>query len=148
MSFEDNAVNSDPSNEVNRNKSQNQCQQEAEQSEEVRHFRWMKQRFTECFGLPTDTYIRRNLISFDGVSLAKGYSQVVATWQGLFFELRDEDINFKDLEPGFNTAQGCSTLSTKGVRIFKLAARTHDLDLGPNALLSYPVVTEKRLVTH
>ena len=99
----------------------NQPEQGAHPMEEASHFHWMKTRFMECFGLPTDMYKRRNLISFDGVILARGYNRVVATWQGLFYELKDEDINYKDLEPGFNTAQGCSTLTTKGVRIFKLS---------------------------
>ena len=61
------------------------------------HFDWLKKRFTDCFGLPTDMYKRRRLVSFDGVELAKGYTRVVATWQGLFFELKDEDINYQEL---------------------------------------------------
>ena len=44
----------------------------------------------------------------------------MATWQGLYFELREEDINYGDLETGFNTELGISTLSTKGVKLFKL----------------------------
>ena len=125
MSFEDQVINPstapslrranhlrEPSKDANGTTMPNLPEQEAQQTEEASHFHWMKNRFTECFGLPTDMYKRRNLISFDGVMLAKGYSRVVVTWQGMFFELRDEDINFKDLEPGFNTAQGCSTLTT------------------------------------
>ena len=93
----------------------------ADPSERDRPFHWLKKCFTDCFGLPTEMYKRRKLISFDGVELAKGYNRVVATWQGLFYEFRDEDINFRDLKPGFNTAQGISTLYTKGVTIFKLS---------------------------
>ena len=40
------------------------------------------------FGLPPDTYKRRDLIRFDVVVVATGYCCVIATWQGLFFELR------------------------------------------------------------
>ena len=58
---------SGPSNEVNRITSPNLRQQEALPLEEARHFHWMKKRFTECFGLPTDMYKRRNLISFEVV---------------------------------------------------------------------------------
>ena len=88
---------------------------------EANHLSWLKQRFTECFGLQTDMYKRRKIFSFDGVLLAKGFERVVATYQGLFFELRDEDINYEGLECGFNTARGKSTLSTKGVSLFKLS---------------------------
>ena len=63
-------------------------QHAAHQSEEAEHFHWLKKRFTDCFGLPTDMYKRRRLCSFDGVELAKGYNRVVATWQGLFFEIK------------------------------------------------------------
>ena len=88
---------------------------------DTNHFDWLKKRFTECFGLPTDMYKRRRLVSFDGVELAKGYARVVATWQGLFFELKDKDINYQELKPGFDTTLGMSTLSTKGVKLFKLS---------------------------
>ena len=50
-------------------------------SESDGHFHWLKKCFTDCFGLPTEMYKRRKLISFDGVELAKGYNRVVATWQ-------------------------------------------------------------------
>ena len=92
-------------------------------SQEDLHFDWMKKRFKDCFGLPTEMYKRRTLFSFDGVELAKGYRRVVATWQGLYYELKDQDINFSGLHQDFNTAWGKSTLTTKGVTIFKLSRR-------------------------
>ena len=64
-------------------------------SESDRHFHWLQKCFTDCFSLPTEMYKRRKLISFDGVELAKGYNRVIATWQGFYYELRDEDINFR-----------------------------------------------------
>ena len=108
-------------NDANSPSNQRQRKHELHRSQEESHFDWLKKRFTECFGLPTDMYKRRKLMSFDGVEVAKGYNRVVATWQGLFFELRDEDINYDALAPGFNTAQGMSTLTTKGVKLFKLS---------------------------
>ena len=44
----------------------------------------------------------------------------MATWQGLFFELKGEDIIFENLERSFNTARGITIWSTKGVQITKL----------------------------
>ena len=75
-------------------------------SEEASHFEWLKKRFTDCFGLPTEMYKRRVLLSYDGVELEKGYNRIVATWQGLFFEFRDEDIKYENLELSFDTAHG------------------------------------------
>ena len=114
----ENAINSRP-------ESPSSCQhafkeRDVNHIQEPKHFDWLKKRFTDCFGLPTEMYKRRRLVSFDGVELAKGYARVVATWQGLFFELKDEDINYRDLKPGFDTRSGMTTLSTKGVKLFKL----------------------------
>ena len=48
-------------------------------SQEDLHFDWMKKRFKDCFGLPTEMYKRLSMFSFDGVELAKGYRRVFAT---------------------------------------------------------------------
>ena len=109
--------------EANTEQSSNVRNAEYPTSQEDLHFDWMKKRFKDCFGLPTEMYKRRSLFSFDGVELAKGYRRVVATWQGLYYELKDQDINFNGLHQDFNTAWGKSTLTTKGVTLFKLSRR-------------------------
>ena len=86
---------------------------------EPKHFSWLKDQFVKCFDLPTNTYKKQEIYSFDGVKLAAGFNRVVATWQGLYFELKGEDIYFENLVRGFNTARGITTWSTKGVQIFK-----------------------------
>ena len=91
-----------------------------EPAHENKHFSWLKQQFKNCFGLPTDSYKRRGVYSFDGVLLAEGFNKVVATWQGLFYELKGEDIIFENLDRSFNTARGTTIWSTKGVQITKL----------------------------
>ena len=88
--------------------------------QEPRHFAWLKKQFEQCFGLSADSYKRRPIYSFDGVKLAEGFNKVVATWQGLYFELKGEDILFELLDRDLNTARGITTYSTKGVQIFKL----------------------------
>ena len=86
----------------------------------TRHFSWMKKQFEKCFGLSTEMYKRREIYSFDGVKIAEGFNKVVATWQGLYYELKGEDIAFENLDRSFNTARGITTWSTKGVQVFKL----------------------------
>ena len=76
---------------------------------EPAHFDWMRNEFKKCFGLPTDSYKRSAIYSFDGVLIAYGYNKVVPTWQGLYFELKGEDIDLENLNRSFNTARGVTT---------------------------------------
>ena len=94
-------------------------------TEWIRHFSWLKKQFVNCFGLPTDTYKRREVYSFDGIKIAEGFNKVVATWQGLYYELKGEDIIFENLDRNFSTARGVSIFSTKGVEIFKRHREDH-----------------------
>ena len=80
----------------------------------------MKRQFEKCFGLPTEMYKRRGVYSFDGIKIADGFKKVVATWQGLYYELKGEDILFGNLNRNFSTARGVTTWSSKGVEVFKL----------------------------
>ena len=116
-----------------------------ESAHERKHFSWLKQQFENCFGLPTDSYKRRGVYSFDGVQLAEGFNKVVATWQGLFYELKGEDIIFENLDRSFNTARGTTIWSTKGVQITKLyredmrtTPRPHRFAVMPNRNSSRP----------
>ena len=111
---QENLIYADPYNRNHRNSNVQQFSQES------KHFAWLKKQFKQCFGLSTDTYKKRPIYSFDGVKLAEGFNKVVATWQGLYFELKGEDIFFDHLDRDFNTARGITTYSTKGVQIIKI----------------------------
>ena len=123
MSIEQTIIDSLPStphNNPNQSKRQDPNPRIKHSEREPEHFNWMREEFKKCFGLPTDSYKRRSIYSFDGVLLADGYNKVVPTWQGLYFELKGEDIAFGNLDRNFSTARGTTTWSTKGVEIFKL----------------------------
>ena len=109
-------VSSIPAYPDNRNQSNSNVQ---ESHEDRKHFAWLKKQFEQCFGLSTDSYKRRPIYNFDGVKIAEGFNKVVATWQGLYFELKGEDILFENLDRDLNTARGIITYSTKGVQIIK-----------------------------
>ena len=151
MSCEDHTANSSPEptqsrirhertarSKANSPTIQRQRNHELHRSQEASHFDWLKKRFTDCLGLPTEMYKRRKLLSFDGVELAKGYNRVVATWQGLFYELREEDINYKVLKHDFNTVQGMTTLATKGVKLFKLSREDKRITPKPHRFAVIP----------
>ena len=112
---------------------------------ESAHFEWMRDEFKKCFGLPTDSYKQRAINSFDGVLIANGYNKVVPTWQGLYFELKGDDIAFENLDRSFNTARGVIIWSMKGVQIFKLhredlrtTPRPHRFAVVPNGYPTKP----------
>ena len=132
-------------NNSNHHHPQSSNSQIQQAEKEPAHFDWMRDEFKRCFELPTERYKRRQIYSFDGVLLAHGYNKVVPTWQGLYFELKGEDIAFENLDRSFNTARGVTTWSTKGVEIFKLhredlrtTPRPHRFAVVPSGSLTKP----------
>ena len=60
------------------------------------------------------------IYNFDDVVIAKGFSKAVATWQGLFWELKHSDIAFWNLSREQKQIPGIQSWSARGVRVFKL----------------------------
>ena len=84
------------------------------------HFRFLKDEFTKRFGLPIDSGKRRKITSFDGIQIADGYEEVVTTWQGMFFQLRGEDVIFENMQKSSSEKSNKVTYRIKGVIVFKL----------------------------
>ena len=81
---------------------------------------YLKSCFEEQIGIPCQTAQNLKIYSFDDVVIAKGFNKAVATWQGLFWELKQSDIAFWNLSRDQKQIPGIQSWSAKGVRVFKL----------------------------
>ena len=96
------------------------CRSSHQRGSEPSHFQLLNNEFQKKFGLPVDSGKRRKICSFDGVQIAEGYEKVVTTWQGMFFQLKGEDITFENLRKDNRRDNSRATWRTKGVEVFKV----------------------------
>ena len=60
-----------------------------------------------------------NILSWNGVKLAKGYERVVLTWQGVYWEVAWQDVVFKNLTEKVRTEPGMRKWVTKGATVYQ-----------------------------
>ena len=83
------------------------------------HFSFLKECYSEHIGLPLQTPQRKRIYSYKNVCVAKGYERILVTWQGMFYEIRDEDIQFQNLEEKLKTSRGEEKWATEGVTAYR-----------------------------
>ena len=64
---------------------------------------------------------KRNIYSWANVEVAKGYEKVLATWQGLYWQVRWEDLVHENLTEVLNTERGIRKWVTQGVAVYQFA---------------------------
>ena len=62
---------------------------------------------------------KKNIRSFKNALIATGYDRVVLTWQGMFYEVSQEDIALEDLVKKSATDAGVSKWVYEGVTVFR-----------------------------
>ena len=87
-----------------------------EVTESPAHFKWLKAEFSKRFQLSTELPKKLNIYSYDNVLIARGWKRVITTWQGMYSEIEEKDVAFRNLLSEERRDQHVH--STRGVRIF------------------------------
>ena len=89
-----------------------------EETDSPLHFKWLESEFKKRFQLPINIPQKKNIWSYDGTLIARGWNKIETTYQGMYFEIDEKDIAFGNLLREDRHDE--IVLSTRGVRIFSL----------------------------
>ena len=105
------------------------------------HFQFLKECFHRDVGLPLDQPQARKICSFNNTLIAKGYQRVVCTQQGIYYELKEEDIIFDNLKEKLVTDEKERRWFTKGVTVYQWDSDYRHI-LSPHRFAVIPEGTE------
>ena len=92
------------------------------------HFQYLRECFKDQVGVSMWRREPIEISSWNNVQIARGYEKVVVTWQGLWWELTYEDVNWDNLDERIVGEKGVKRWETKGVNVFQFARGfKHDL---------------------
>ena len=94
--------------------------EEASKTERPPHANYLDDCFIKRIGLSPSSRQTVNITTFDGVLVAKGYNQIVPTWQGYFVELEKKDLVMTKLKPNEFPANGEKSWLCPGIKVFSL----------------------------
>ena len=83
------------------------------------HFNYLKMCWNEQIDLPSSSRLKKDIYSFKNSLVATGYDKIVFTWQGVFYEVSEDDIKLRNLLKKNLTESGVSKWVTEGVTVFK-----------------------------
>merc|ERR1711888_168874 len=83
------------------------------------HFGYLRQCWYDQIDLPLLGHQKRNIWSFKNALIATGYDRVVLTWQGMFYEVSEEDITLGNLIKKGATDAGVSKWVSESVTVFR-----------------------------
>ena len=83
------------------------------------HFGYLRQCWHDQINLPLSGHQKKNIWSFKHALVATGYDRVVLTWQGMFYEVSEADIELGNLLPKQTTGAGVRKWVSEGVTVFK-----------------------------
>ena len=82
------------------------------------HFGYLHSCFQRDVGLPLLEPQTKNICSFANILIATGYERVVCTQQGMYYQLNENDIVFKNLRQKIKTARGEKRWSCEGATVY------------------------------
>ena len=98
-------------------------------SEGRQHRKWKNQKnpheeyLEECFrnqiGMPTERPQRINIYNFKNKLVANGYQRVVTTWQGMYYEMTKQQVEWRNLKDRGVTIGGDYRWGTEGLTVYK-----------------------------
>ena len=89
------------------------------------HAEWLNGCFYDRIGLSPQDRAEVDILSFDGVLVARGYNRILPTWQGFFVELEKNDVMWKYLTRDEWPPDGKECYRTRGVQVFRLTRPDH-----------------------
>ena len=114
---------------------------EIETSNWASHFEYLRSEFKKQIELPMWEKQKKNIYSWKNVKIANAYEKIVATWQGLYWEVKEENIIFKNLTEKMNTEQGIEKWGTQGVTVYRFD-NTYEHILQEHRFAVRPPLTE------
>ena len=85
----------------------------------IPHERYLKQCFREQINLPIDEPQRIDIYSFKNKRVAKGYQRVVTTYQGMYYELTWQQLEWDNLQDRGVTIGGDYRWGTEGLTVYQ-----------------------------
>ena len=89
----------------------------------IDHFEYLKKSWNEQIELPLTKPQKRNIYSYKNALVATGYEKILVTWQGMFYEVSDMDIELENLTRANSQEYGLEKWVTEGVTVFKWSSR-------------------------
>ena len=83
------------------------------------HFNYLERCWKEQIDLPLSQRQKRNIYSFQNALVATGYDKILLTWQGMFYEISESDIELDNLSVQTLAEAGVKKWVTEGVTVFK-----------------------------
>ena len=90
---------------------------------EIDHFEYLKKCWDEQIGLPLSKPQKRNIYSYKNALVATGYEKILVTWQGMFYEVSEMDIELDNLTRAHSQEYGVEKWVAEGVTVFKWHSR-------------------------
>ena len=90
---------------------------------EIDHFEYLKNCWNQQIELPLLQPQKRNIYSFKNALVATGYEKILVTWQGMFYEVSDRDIELGNLSIAHSQNYGMQKWVAEGVTVFKWSSR-------------------------
>ena len=84
------------------------------------HEEWLNGSFYDRIGLRPEERTEVDILTFDGVLVARGYNRILPTWQGFFVELEETDVMWKYLTRDNYPPDGEECWRSPGVQVFRL----------------------------
>ena len=85
---------------------------------EIDHFEYLKKCWNEQIELPLSQPQKRNIYSYKNALVATGYEKILVTWQGMFYEVSDMDIELGNLSRAHSQDYGVQKWVAEGVTVF------------------------------
>ena len=83
------------------------------------HFNYLRKCWEEQIALPLAGPQKRNMYSFKNALVATGYDKIVITWQGMFYEVSEDNIELGNMTRKISPDDEVCKWVTEGVTVFK-----------------------------
>ena len=85
---------------------------------ELPHRRFLEECFSRQIGLPIHKRQTKNIYSFTNMMVSKGYTKVVTTYQGMYYEMEKEQVNWGSFRDRKITIDGDWCWRSEGVTVY------------------------------
>ena len=122
--------NEDRRKRINRNATESWYTEQTKP--EIAHREYLEGCYRRQIGLPLDKKQRINICSYTDHKVAKGYQKVVTTRQGMYYELTEEQVMWRELPKKRLTVGGDLCWRGEGVTVYKPTSRRETRPIVPH----------------
>ena len=111
---------------------------------ELPHRGFLEDCFNRQIGLPIKGRQTHNIYSFTNILVAKGYTNVVTTYQGMYYEMEREQVNWGTFKDRKITIDGDWCWRSEGVTVYNPSRDRQSRTIVPHRFAIKPIQDTKR----